>query len=142
MPSLIDIASATEKVADVAVHALSGADIADLLSRYPDLRKAVSGVEISVDALIATMPDAVAAVIAMATMSRSEKTVPEQVKKNEQAASELAVGLQVDMLDAIIRLSLPSGITPFMERLETLSAGLRGGRGAALATKSPKPSKS
>lgn len=142
MPNLIDIASATDTVAGVAVRALSGADIASLLARFPDLRKAISGVETSADALIATMPDAVAAAIAAATMSRTEKTVPEQVEENERAASELAVGLQVDILDAIIRLSLPAGIGPFMAKLETLTAGLSGGRGAVPATTLQKPSKS
>lgn len=140
MPSLIDIASATTEVAGVRVRALSGADIADLLGRFTELRKAMSGVSISTEELIAVAPNAVAAAIAVATMPPEDKADPAKKTANEQAAVTLGVGLQVDFLDAIIKLSIPAGIGPFMERLEALTAGLDG-RGAAPVTKSPKPSK-
>lgn len=140
MPSLIDIASATETVAGVQIHALSGSDIAELLGRFVQLRQLMTGVAVSSEDLVTMAPEAVAAVIASSTMTVREKADPEIKQLSEKAAASLAVGTQVDFLDAIIRLSIPSGISSFMERLAGLTAGLNG-RGAVPATTSPKPSK-
>lgn len=141
MPSLIDVRPATETVAGVTVRAASAVVIADLLAAHPEIRKVMTGMNVSADSLIALGPAAVAEVIAACTMPISDYSDPEKRKPHQEAASTLGVGVQVDFLDAIIRLSMPSGIGPFMERLEAITAGLNG-RGVAQATKSPKPSKS
>lgn len=141
MPSLVDIARQSKEVHGLHVRAASGATIADVLAHYPEIRKVMTGVEVTADQLIAIAPGAVAEIIAASCMPIDDMLDPEKKKENIAAAGVLGVGLQVDLLDAIIKMSIPSGIGPFVEKLEGISAGLDG-RGAAPAMTSQKPSKS
>lgn len=140
MVGLIDIAPATETVdvqgKPVAVLGVSAKGLAHLLARFPELRRLMSGQEVQADQLLAMGGDAVAAVIAAGCGHPGDSTA-------EAIAGTLSLDLQADLLAAILRLTLPRGIGPFVEKLTELGS-LLGVEDAQSATgpdtKSPKPS--
>jgi hypothetical protein len=135
MVGLIDIAPATEQVAGVTVYGVSLGGVARLLGRFPELRRIMSGVETAPDDLFAMMPDALAAIIA--------EGVGTPDADGEQLASRLSIDLQVEFLAAIMRLTMPKGVGPFVEKMVGLGLALGGGAPSekAQATTSPKPPK-
>lgn len=127
MPGLLDIAPAVETVeirgTKVEVYGVSVKGIAYLLQRFPELRAMLSGREVSADRLIEIGGDAVAAIIAAGT----------GYPGNEQAeavAGSLSLDEQADLLAAIVKLTMPGGVGPFVEKLSALGLGLGGGGGA------------
>jgi len=140
MTGLADIAAVTETVtvgkAKVEVFGVSARGIALLLVRFPDLRKMFSGVEVAPENLMVLGGDVVAAIIAAGTGSPGSLEA-------EALADRLPVGVQVDLLSVIIRLTMPSGFGPFVEQINALSGILNVAVPSATvrATKSPKPSK-
>lgn len=140
MVGLIDIAPATETVdvqgKPVAVLGVSAKGLAHLLARFPELRRLMSGQEVQADQLLAMGGDAVAAVIAAGCGHPGDSTA-------EAIAGTLSLDLQADLLAAILRLTLPRGIGPFVEKLTALGS-LLGVEDAQSATgpdtKSRKPS--
>jgi hypothetical protein len=117
MASLLDIAPRTESIevqgAPVAVHGISAKGVAHLLGRFPELRKLMSGQEVETDELMAMGGDAVAAIIAAGCGYPGDE-------KAEEVAGRLAIDAQADLLAAILRLTLPSGVGPFVEKLTAL----------------------
>ena len=71
MVGLVDIAPATERVTvrgqEVEVFGVSAAGVAQLLARFPDLRKLFSGREVGADEIMDVGGDLVAAIIAAGT---------------------------------------------------------------------------
>jgi len=140
LTGLADIATVSEKIelggATVEVFGVSARGIALLLARFPDLRKMFSGVEVEPEKLMALGGDVVAAIIACGTGSPG-------VAEAEAIADRLPIGIQVDLLSVIIRLTMPSGFGPFVEKINALSGTLT--VAAPLVTvpamKSRKPSK-
>ncbi len=142
MVGLLDIAPAAETVTvrgqALAVQGVSARGVAVLLGRFPELRAllAQQHQDITPERLVAMIPDAIAAIIAAGTGSPGDAGA-------EAVADGLPIDDQVNLLEAILRLTLPKGIGPFVERL----AGLGGRLGVALpapgtpATTSPEPSK-
>lgn len=127
MPGLLDIAPAVETVeirgTKVEVYGVSVKGIAYLLQRFPELRAMLSGREVNADRLIEIGGDAVAAIIAAGT----------GYPGNEQAeavAGSLSLDEQADLLAAIVKLTMPGGVGPFVEKLSALGLGLGGGGGA------------
>ena len=137
MVGLIDIAPRTETVevqgAPVAVHGISAKGLAHLLGRFPELRKLMTGQAVETDQLMAMGGDAVAAIIAAGCGYPGDE-------KAEGVATSLAIDSQADLLAAIVRLTLPAGFGPFVEKLTALGGILDAApSGTAQASNSPKP---
>jgi hypothetical protein len=119
MVGLIDIAPATETVEAqgnaVTVHGVSAKGLAHLLARFPELRRLMTGQEVEVDQILAMGGDAVAAVIAAGCGYPGDNAV-------EAIAGNLSLDIQADLLAAILRLTLPRGIGPFVEKLTGLAS--------------------
>lgn len=141
MAGLLDIAPAVEAVEirgnAVDVYGVSVKGIAYLLQRFPELRMMMSGKSVDPEALLAVGGDAVAAIIAAGTGYPGDKQA-------EEIAGKLALDEQADLLAAIVKLTMPGGIGPFVQKLNGLGLVLSAegeASGGAQATKSRKPSK-
>jgi hypothetical protein len=150
LPSFTDIAPIEEIVTlrglDFPVHALGIDDLGKLLHRFPELRTllptaAAPGTappEVDAVSIIGLGRQIVAALIACATDKAGDK-------EEEEALAGLAVGEQFLFIEAIIRLSVPGGLTPLMQRVAGLMSGERpaaDGAGRALDSNSLSPSMS
>ena len=113
MVGLVDIAPAVETVPvgdlEVAVYGVSVHGIADLLRRFPELRKLFMGKLDKAEHLIDLGPDIVVAIIAAGTGAPGDKPA-------EDVARRLGIEAQIAFLDAILRLTMPGGLGPFVER--------------------------
>jgi len=148
MPSFIDIAPLKETVtlrgSEFEVHGIGIGALADVIYRFPALGdllpKAVAPgatpAPIDVKAIIDLGPQIVAALIAGATGKEGDAA-------EEEALARLAIGEQVEFIEAIIRLSFPGGLLPFVERITRLLnspvALVNGAAGKALDTTSRPP---
>jgi hypothetical protein len=125
MVSLVDIVPQTKTVqiaaGELELRGLGLRHVADLLLRFPELRKLfVEGAPaLDVDVLIEAAPDAVAAIIAEAA---------EQPASAAQIAEAMALDDMVECLLAVRDLTMPNGTAPFMGRLLKL-IGASGGAG-------------
>lgn len=117
MAGLVDIAPSVEHVtvgaAKVPVYGVSAKGIALLLARFPELRELMSGREVGIDKLLDMGGDAVAAIIAAGCGFPGDEA-------QEAAAERLPVELQADLLAPILRLTMPNGVGPFVEKLAAL----------------------
>lgn len=117
MVSLVDIVPQTRKVelsiGAVELHGLGLRHIADLLVRFPELRKLWAGgaPALDVDVLIAAAPDAVGAIIAIAAS---------QPDAAETIGDALSLDDAAECLIAIRELTMPGGVDPFVEKLSRL----------------------
>lgn len=141
MSGLLSIAPVTETIdvlgSPVTVRGVSARGIASLLGRFPELRMLMSGKEVDATKLMAIAPDGVAAIIAAGTGSPGDVDA-------ETIADQLPLDSQADLLGAILRITLPKGIAPFVEKLAALGSVLNNNSGAPSTeqgTKSLKPSK-
>jgi len=140
MVGLVDLAPRTEAVpiegAEVAVHGISARGLAYLLGRFPDLRRLMTGQDVGVEQLLASGGEAVAAIIAAGCGAPGEE-------RAEAVAGNLSIDIQADLLAAIVRLTLPRGIGPFVAKLTALGGILNvdaAPSDTALASMSQKPS--
>lgn len=138
MVGLVDIAPKAETIevhgAPVAVHGVSAKGLANLLGRFPQLRKLMGGQDVEVEELMAMGGDAVAAIIAAGCGYPGDEEA-------EAVAGRLAIDTQADLIAAILRLTLPAGLGPFVEKLTALSGILDAGpSGTAPASRSLKQS--
>lgn len=138
MVGLIDIAPKVETIdvqgMPVAVHGVSAKGLAILLGRFPELRKLMGGQEVEAEQLMAMGGDAIAAIIAAGCGYPGDE-------KAEAVAERLAIDLQADLIAAILRLTLPAGLGPFVEKLTALGSLLDAVPSAtAPGSKSPQPS--
>ena len=140
MVGLIDIAPRVETIdvqgTSVAVHGVSAKGLAHLLGRFPELRMLMTGLEVEAPALMAMGGDAVAAVIAAGCGYPGDEQA-------ETVAGKLSLDAQADLLAAILRLTLPKGIGPFVEKLTALGGILEADAApsaSAPASKLRKPS--
>ena len=138
MVGLIDIAPSIDSVdvqgSSVAVHGISAKGVAHLLGRFPELRKLMSGQEVEAEQLMAMGGDAVAAIIAAGCGYPGDE-------KAEAIAGTLAIDAQANLLAAIVRLTLPGGLGPFVDKLTALGGILDAAPSAAVQdSNSPKPS--
>ncbi len=118
MVGLLDIAPVVDTVEvngeQVSVPGISVHGIVSLLQRHPVLQDAMSK-GITAQNLMATGPDAVAAIIAAGCGNPGNEQV-------EQIAKTLNMQAQIDLLVAIIRRTMPKGPVPFAESLNRLMA--------------------
>lgn len=140
MVGLLDIAPLARTVpvsgVDVAVYGVSAEGIASLLGRFPQLasmigmeaEKAQEGV--TAEAIIKVAPTAIAAIIAAGCGYPGN---PEA----EERAAQLSVDAQLDLISAIIELTMPKGVNPFIEKLEAAMGKLGDVSVKAPAIKSP-----
>lgn len=143
MVSLIDIAPLNETVRvqgqDVSVVGISSLGLAHLLKHFPELRALIVGrsVDISAELLMDVAPRAISAIIAAGTGFPGNANA-------EKVADSLPVGEQLELLSVILKLTMPDGVDPLVEKLGRLVAtlGVSGVGGKAPAGSSPKRSKS
>lgn len=140
MVGLLDIAPVTEKVSvrgtEIEVLGVSAKGIAHLLSRFPELRNLITGRGVSPEAIMEIGGDIVAAIIAAGTGYPADK-------RAEEIANSLSIDEQTDLMAAILRLTMPKGFGPFVEKLAGLGTLLGADAVSEMqAQKSPKPSKS
>jgi hypothetical protein len=119
MVGLIDIAPAIETVdvhgTSVTVHGVSAKGLASLLGRFPELRMLMTGQGVQTEQLMAMGGEAVAAIIAAGCGFPGDETA-------ETVAGKLSLDAQADLLAAILRLTLPKGVGPFVEKLTALGS--------------------
>lgn len=145
--SLLDIAPLHEKVRlgddDLAVHGLSVDMLVRLFQRFPDVRGWMSGTGVRAENLLAVGPDVIAAVIAYATTTRKQQADAEQMGKAEELASSLPVEAQVEILEAVGRLTFRSGFAPFASKVAAIMEGVTAASrsGNQTGTTSPRTSK-
>lgn len=102
------------------VYGVSAKVCLSLLQRYPEiLGKAMAGGGIKFNDIVAAAPDAIAAVIAAATGNLGNEEV-------EEDANNLPIEIQMDILEAVGRLSFRSGFGPFAQRIMSLANAARG----------------
>jgi hypothetical protein len=138
MVGLIDIAPRTETIdvqgASVAVHGISAKGVAHLLGRFPELRMLMTGQEVQTEQLMTMGGEAVAAIISAGCGYPGDE-------KAEAVAGRLSIDAQADLLAAILRLTLPVGLGPFVEKLTALGGILDAApSGMVPASNSLKPS--
>ncbi len=135
MAGLVDIAAITEKVTvagtEIEVPGVSAAGVASLVARFPELRKLMSGIEVAPEDLLVAGPGVVAAILAAGTGEPGNEAA-------EAAAARLTLGDQTDLLAAILRVTLPGGLGPFVEKLAGLGLLVEGKPAAAKAAPSTK----
>lgn len=134
MPSLLDIAPLTEQVTvrgvSLSVRGVSALGVASLIQRFPEVQDLMGGKELSAESLFKFGGAVVAAIIACGLGSPGSS-------EHEESAAGLSIEEQLDLLDAILRLSLPRGIGPFVEKLTRVGKTLSGEAGREAATKAP-----
>jgi hypothetical protein len=117
MVGLIDIAPAVETVniggKQVSVPGISAKGIAHLLARFPELRKMMSRVEVSEERLFEIGGDVIGAIIAAGCGYPGDE-------KAEAMATNLPAQTQADLLAKILKVTMPDGIGPFVEKLMAL----------------------
>lgn len=138
MVSLLDIGDLAETVPvrgkNIEVVGISAKGLLVLLQRFPEVRKLVAsrGQDVKAEDLMKLGSDVVAVIIAAGCGKPGDR-------KFEDKAASLGAGEQLDLIAAIIKLTMPQGIGPFVEKLAGL-AGVSLGEGApgwGAAMKSP-----
>ena len=123
MPGLVDIAPLRETVevrgTEIEVTGVSAMGFAQLLARFPDLRKMMSGVRVEAESLPTLLGEAIGPVIAAGTGSLGDK-------KAEAVAASLSVGDQMHLLEAIFNVTFPRGTGPLVELLGGLAGSPEG----------------
>ena len=137
MVGLLDVAPLIQTVTirdqPVEVTGVSARGVAQLLLRFPELRALISGREVGLDQLLALGGDIIAAVIASGCGQAGDAQA-------EAAAGRLGLDDQVELLAAIMTLTMPQGLGPFVDRLARMGLKPIGGEGTGMPEPSlPKP---
>jgi hypothetical protein len=123
MPGLLDIAPSSEIVVvrgiAVDVTGVSAHGFVGLMQRFPDLRRIMTGNEVTAESLMAVAGDAVAAIIAAGTGAPGNAEA-------EAVAARLSVDDQASLLTAVFRQTFPMGVGPFAEKVGALTGSLGG----------------
>jgi hypothetical protein len=120
MVSLIDVGELSETVnirgVEVPVTGISGRGLLGLLEKFPEVRKlfAARADEVDDTAWAKLAPDALASVIAAGTGTPGDEAAIE-------VANGLPVSVQLELIEAILRLTFPDGLGPFVERMTSLA---------------------
>lgn len=117
--SLTDIGAPRETVKigdkELDVYGLSAENLIDLLQRFPEAGKWLSPGAVDVKEMLAAAPKFLQAVIAAATGKPGDA-------ETEAVAARLAIEVQLDVLEATVRLTFKDGFGPFVSRIATLLA--------------------
>jgi hypothetical protein len=122
MPALLDIAPSGEVVkvwgADLDIPGLSAAGLVHLWTHFPALQGLFdSGKAADPQSIMEAAPGAIAAIIAAGTGAPG-------CPQSEAQAAKMPIDSQLEVLTAIVRVSMPQGLGPFVERLMALVGGL------------------
>ena len=124
MVGLLDIAPLTQTVTvrdhPIEVTGVSAKGVAQLLLRFPELRALISGRDVGLDQLLALGGDIIAAVIAAGCGQAGDAQA-------EAAAGRLGLDDQAELLAAIMTLTMPQGIGPFVDKLARMGLKPAGG---------------
>jgi hypothetical protein len=120
---LLDIAPIGEKVKlsedqEILVTGISLESMVDLILRFPDVGKWFAGGKLGAENFLKTGPAAVAAAIAAGTGAGADP-------RAEEIARRLPIETQVDILEAIARVSFREGFGPFVARVLNLAGAAR-----------------
>jgi hypothetical protein len=139
MTGLLDIAPQRAGVEvlghTLEVEGVTVRGIADLLRRFPELLKLFGGGESPAGAIVAAAPDLVAAVIACGLGHMGDE-------EQEAAAARLPAEAQAELVGAILKLTMPSGVGPFVTKLAAAFGAVTGQQGTqamAQTSRSPAP---
>ena len=145
MTSLLDISPVGEQV-DVAgrkmqVRGVGLTEILHLLGRFPHLRKLFDGGGLTWESLFPLLADATGPIIAAGCGHFGEED-------HEAAGARLDPDTALTLLIPILRLTMPNGAGPFVDRVRGMIQLLEGGNsapdkdtGSKPSRSSPKPSK-
>jgi hypothetical protein len=133
MAGLLDIAPLTETVEirgqAIEVSGVSARGLAYLIRGHESLRKLMSGVQVGVEEILTAAPDAVCSIIAAGLGKLGDPDT-------EAAVDRLDLDAQLDLLSAILKLTMPRGVGPFVARMQALGNLVSGG---GLSVSSPVP---
>lgn len=122
MSSLLDLAPLKRTVrlrgVDVEVVGIAAQDIPYLLDRFAVLGKLAAEGRFTLDELATAAPDALAALFACGIGARGDPEV-------EARARTLKLGEQAALFAAIVEVSLPDGIGPFVEIVRKFTTALK-----------------
>jgi hypothetical protein len=128
--NLADLAPMSEDVAVgdgfLAIHGISAKAGLEIFKRFPKILGMISGDGFNLSAFLTVAPDAVAAIIATSAGNPNDEGA-------EEAASNLSLEVQFDILEAIGRLTFTKGFAPFAKRIMALA----GEANSALSSKVP-----
>ena len=117
MASLLEIADVARTVPirgkEVEVYGVSGEGLANLMVRFPEVGKMLSGANVDTEGMMKLAPAALAAFIAAGCGKPGDE-------KMEDVARKLGVAEQLDLVDEILRLTFPRGVGPFVLKLREL----------------------
>jgi hypothetical protein len=117
------------------VYGISAKDGLEILQRFPKILGMVSGEKFNLGTFLVAAPDAVAAVITVASGDKDNA-------KAEKAAARLGLEIQFDILEAVGRLTFTKGFAPFADRIMALAGAANSGLSSkASDTKLPPASK-
>ena len=140
MADLLDIAESIETVTirgqAVAVPGIDARGIIHILQRFPVIREHMAkkgGVK--PERLMEIGGEAVAAIIAAGTGHPGDP-------KHEAAAGRIGIDDQIELLEAIFRVTLPKGVDSLVQKLGSLGVLVTGPSASGPASKSPKSSTS
>ena len=137
MVGLLDIAPLTQTVTvrdhPIEVTGVSANGLAQLLLRFPELRALISGRDVGLDQLLALGGDIIAAIIAAGCGQAGDAEA-------EAAAGRLGLDDQAELLAAIMTLTMPQGIGPFVDKLSRMGLNpVAGGGTTTPDTNLPRP---
>ena len=125
MPGLLDIGPLTEDVSvgkqKVTVYGLTADDIFYLIANFVEIKALLEKKLATLDpqTLMDNAPTTIASIIACSTHERGNQ---EAIAK----AAGLPVGHQLQLLNAMFRLTFPQGAGPFVKELEELQVSFSG----------------
>jgi hypothetical protein len=111
---VINVAGEGEQ--EVDVRGLNLQDIAGLMSRYPEVIEQFDG-KLDALAILKLGPQVVAAIMAMACGAPGDRGA-------EAALLALPLGKQAEILNIVVRETMPNGVGPFVELLKALGLDL------------------
>ena len=117
---------------EVEVVGLSTRNVGDLMEKFIPLQKFFMGAPVTVGEILNTAPEAIPLIIAMGFR---EADNPEAV----QAAADLTIEEQSELLEAIGKATFTRGFGPFDLRLRALGLAVKGETGKAQDTTSQRP---
>lgn len=119
MSSLLDIAVVKESVTigdvTVQVQGISVGDIVTLMSRFPALKQLLSGGDVDVSSLLGMGDKIIGAIIAAGCGMNGHEAA-------ELKARSLPIGAQTDLMSAILKVTMPGGIGPLVEKIGSLGS--------------------
>lgn len=123
MSTLLELVNVTRTVKvgelEIEIHGISAEGFINLLTKYPVLMKAMSGGTPDTAEIMKVAPEAVAAFIAAGCGYTNDA-------KAIKVAASLGVNAQLDLASEIIKATFPSGVGPFVARLEGLGLLVQG----------------